>query len=330
MAFALPSAHVGFKPICRAVIAGLQTPSPMIRRSRDAFVVRPASSPRRRPRQACAASIFFPSRDSCVRWIAVISFVSIDRIATIIAWTRSALAIGILAPGTGAMVANHFVGERARSASARGHSGMRRPGDRRDPSTRQTEPKWSRPPMLKRMLRRVAHSSFPARDRAMILLSVKAGLRACEIAGLDWSMVLDTQGRVSGTIHVRDVIAKKRGGRRIPIHPDLRRALERLAGTTEPFGPVIRSYHWVERVHHSVEQAGRKAIDIVADRWASALFTLSAQRFVCAVGSEELRAVSRRRKGVWRLPASRCGRRARRRRRVGNDDAAALRLRVRS
>ena len=40
------------------------------------------------------------------------------------------------------------------------------------------------PPMLKRMLRRVSRSSHPARDRAMILLSIKAGLRACEIAGL--------------------------------------------------------------------------------------------------------------------------------------------------
>ena len=56
------------------------------------------------------------------------------------------------------------------------------------------------PPMLKRMLRHVSHSSFPARDRAMILLSIKAGLRACEIAGLDWSMVLDPHGRVSGAI----------------------------------------------------------------------------------------------------------------------------------
>ena len=98
------------------------------------------------------------------------------------------------------------------------------------------------PPMLKRMLRRVARSPFPARDRVMILLSVKAGLRACEIAGLDWSMVLDAQGRVSGTLNVRDVIAKNRGGRRIPMHPDLRRALERLARDTEPVGPVIRSY----------------------------------------------------------------------------------------
>jgi hypothetical protein len=55
-------------------------------------------------------------------------------------------------------------------------------------------------------------------------------------------MVLDPQGRVSGTIKVRDVIAKKRGGRRIPMHPDLRRALERLAQTREPVGAIIRSY----------------------------------------------------------------------------------------
>ena len=98
------------------------------------------------------------------------------------------------------------------------------------------------PPMLKKILRHVSRSSFLERDRAMILLSIKAGLRACEIAGLDWSMVLDPQGRVSGTINVRDVIAKKRGGRRIPMHPDLRRALERLAQTREPVGPIIRSY----------------------------------------------------------------------------------------
>ena len=116
------------------------------------------------------------------------------------------------------------------------------------------------PPMLKRMLRRVSRSSFPARDRAMILLSIKAGLRACEIAGLDWSMVLDAQGRVSGTIHVRDVIAKKRGGRRIPMHPDLRRALERLARTTEPIGPVIRSYRGSHLKANSIVELVRRAL----------------------------------------------------------------------
>jgi integrase len=65
------------------------------------------------------------------------------------------------------------------------------------------------PPMLKRMLRHVSRSAFPERDCAMILLSMKAGLRACEIAGLDWSMVLDPQGKVSGTINVRDIICQE-------------------------------------------------------------------------------------------------------------------------
>jgi integrase len=92
------------------------------------------------------------------------------------------------------------------------------------------------------VLRHVSRSSYPEGDRVMILLSIKAGLKACEIAGLDWSMALDPQGKVSGTINVRDVIAKKRGGRRIPMHSELRCALERLARTVEPVGPIIRSY----------------------------------------------------------------------------------------
>ena len=112
-------------------------------------------------------------------------------------------------------------------------------------------------PMLRRMLRQISRSSsFPERDRAMILLSVKAGLRACEIAGLEWSMVLDARGRVCDTIHVRDLIAKKRRGRRIPMHPDLRRALEKLVQKVEPVGPVIRSY----RGDHSEGEQHRELV----------------------------------------------------------------------
>jgi integrase/recombinase XerD len=97
------------------------------------------------------------------------------------------------------------------------------------------------PLMLKRMLRRASKSPFPARDRAMILLSVKAGLRACEIARLDWSMVLDGRGKVADVVAIHDAIAKKRGGRRIPMHPDLRRALQALLQSSEPSAPIIRS-----------------------------------------------------------------------------------------
>jgi hypothetical protein len=37
-------------------------------------------------------------------------------------------------------------------------------------------------------------------------------------------MVFDARGTVADTIAVRDAIAKKYAGRRIPLHPDLKRA----------------------------------------------------------------------------------------------------------
>jgi integrase len=97
------------------------------------------------------------------------------------------------------------------------------------------------PAMLRRMLRHVRHSPYPARDRVIILLSVKAGLRACEIARLDWSMTLDARGQVADTLAVENSIAKRRSGRHVPIHPDLRAALRRLLRQGDPSGPVVRS-----------------------------------------------------------------------------------------
>jgi integrase len=65
----------------------------------------------------------------------------------------------------------------------------------------------------------------PERKRVIVLLSVKAGLRACEIAKLHWDMVLDPTGEVGSVIELRDRDAKKNGGRLIPLHVDLRTAL---------------------------------------------------------------------------------------------------------
>ena len=47
--------------------------------------------------------------------------------------------------------------------------------------------------------------------------------------------------KVGDILAIHDAIAKKRGGRRIPTHPDLRRALRSLLRISEPSGPVIRS-----------------------------------------------------------------------------------------
>ena len=82
---------------------------------------------------------------------------------------------------------------------------------------------------------------YPKRNAVIVLLSVKAGMRAGEIAKLTWEMVLDPQGKVADAITVRDKIAKMGSGRRIPMHGDLRDALRKLLSHSEPVGPVVRS-----------------------------------------------------------------------------------------
>jgi integrase len=83
----------------------------------------------------------------------------------------------------------------------------------------------------------------PLRNKLIVLLSVKAGLRAGEIAGLTWDMVLDPTGEVGQAIELHDCMAKKNSGRRIPINPVLRTALTAWSLLTGGTGPIIRSEH---------------------------------------------------------------------------------------
>jgi integrase len=68
----------------------------------------------------------------------------------------------------------------------------------------------------------------PLRNRVVVLLSAKAGLRASEIGNLTWDMVVGPTGQIGAVIELRDTAAKKGGGRVIPIHPELRAALADL------------------------------------------------------------------------------------------------------
>jgi integrase len=61
----------------------------------------------------------------------------------------------------------------------------------------------------------------PERNRVIVLLSIKAGLRADEIAKLTWDMVLDPTGEV-GSVPIRDRVVKKNSGRLTPLHSELR------------------------------------------------------------------------------------------------------------
>jgi integrase len=81
----------------------------------------------------------------------------------------------------------------------------------------------------------------PDRNRVIVLLSVKAGLRAAEISNLTWDMVLDPSGGVTSSLELRDNAAKMGGGRIIPLHRDLRDALSILRSSSSGLGPVVRS-----------------------------------------------------------------------------------------
>ena len=74
----------------------------------------------------------------------------------------------------------------------------------------------------------LTHTRNPERDRAMFLLSIKAGLRVGEIAALTWAMVTDATGNVSEAIALPDNASKGKSGRTIYLHPDLKQALENL------------------------------------------------------------------------------------------------------
>jgi integrase len=84
-------------------------------------------------------------------------------------------------------------------------------------------------------------SRHPLRNKIIVLLSAKAGLRAGEIARLTWAMVTDPAGGIGTVLELPDWAAKKRSGRVIPLHEDLQTALAAWRPVTQSAGPVIVS-----------------------------------------------------------------------------------------
>src|SRR5271157_1461640 len=97
------------------------------------------------------------------------------------------------------------------------------------------------PATLQRMLAYAQRTRQPKRDAVIVLLSVKAGLSACEIAGLQWPMVMTDNGEIGDVIDIRNAIAKRGSGRRIPMHPSLQRALAELWRVRTSDNPMIAS-----------------------------------------------------------------------------------------
>jgi len=66
------------------------------------------------------------------------------------------------------------------------------------------------------------------RNRLIVLLSFKAGLRAKEIASLTWKMVIDADGEIGENIHLRNQATKGKSGRIIAMNKDIRKQLTQV------------------------------------------------------------------------------------------------------
>ena len=96
------------------------------------------------------------------------------------------------------------------------------------------------------------------RDQTVFLLSVRAGLRAKEIANLKWSMILTPEGEVGDAIHLTNSASKGRSGRVIPLNKQLRENLKQMlveARQDRRFHPALSYVVTTERSAHTSPQA---------------------------------------------------------------------------
>jgi integrase len=130
----------------------------------------------------------------------------------------------------------------------------------------------------------------PERNRVIVLLSIKAGLRAGEITKLTWDMVVDPTGEVGTLIELRDHAAKKIGGRLIPLNADLRTALSTWRTLSEGVGAVLRSergghmtpvsiVNWFATAYRTI------GVDGCASHWGRRTFITRAARVVHQAGA---------------------------------------------
>jgi integrase/recombinase XerD len=109
----------------------------------------------------------------------------------------------------------------------------------------------------------IAKTRHPIRNRVIFLLSVKAGLRAKEIASLKWDMLTDSDGRIGNAIQLHNAATKGWSGRVIPLNSELRETLVAWRQRS------LRSAHVV-----TTERAARTsghAIVLMFAKWCRAL-----------------------------------------------------------
>lgn len=96
-------------------------------------------------------------------------------------------------------------------------------------------------PQQKAVLAFLSTKAQALRNTVMFLLSVDAGLRAKEIACLEWTMVTDANGVVGDAIRLPDSATKGSSGGVVFLSKRLSAAIDLLAKESTLKGPVVRS-----------------------------------------------------------------------------------------
>jgi integrase len=94
---------------------------------------------------------------------------------------------------------------------------------------------------VKSVLNLLDETQDPIRNKVIFLLSIKAGLRAKEIASLTWDMLTDAEGEISDYMALTNSASKGKSGRNIPLNTELKKQLCCLKHSRFQKGNVIQS-----------------------------------------------------------------------------------------
>ena len=107
------------------------------------------------------------------------------------------------------------------------------------------------------------------RNEVIVMLSVKAGLRAKEIAALTWAMVTDADGEIGSYIELTDVASKGRSGRVIPLNMKLHQKLEDLLEDLLEDAKKARGFDIATAFVVTTERAPKTSAQAIVNMFAS-------------------------------------------------------------
>ena len=108
------------------------------------------------------------------------------------------------------------------------------------------------------------------RNQVIFLLSVRAGLRAKEIASITWSMIVDADSEIGDRINLTNIASKGKSGRIIPINKQLKSKLAELQAMEKHYWRFNVSSSTIIRTERA-DATSPQAVVNMFHRWYSDL-----------------------------------------------------------